>query len=71
MMKGGVLVLKLTDKKSITQELHEKFSASKVVIVTDYKGLDVKSMNALRRKLREASCEYQVTKNTLSVRLTV
>jgi large subunit ribosomal protein L10 len=57
--------LKLEDKKSIVQELHEKFSTSKVVIVTDYKGLDVESMNALRRKLREASCEYQVTKNTL------
>ena len=57
--------MKLENKKSIVEELHEKFSASKVVIVTDYKGLDVQSMNALRRKLREASCEYRVTKNTL------
>ncbi len=57
--------MKLENKKAIVQDLHEKFLKSKVVIATDYKGLDVESMNALRRKLREAECEYQVTKNTL------
>ena len=48
--------------------LKERFSKSKIVIVTDYKGLDVMAINALRRKLREADIDYQVAKNTLLIR---
>lgn len=60
--------MKLTQKQEITEDLRERFQRSKVVIVTDYKGLDVTSLNSLRRQLREAACEYQVVKNTLLVR---
>ena len=56
----------LQTKKQIAELLHDKFSRSKVVIVTDYKGLDVAAMNALRRKLREAEIEFKVVKNTLA-----
>ena len=52
----------------IAEDLKERFSKSKVVIVTDYKGLDVMAINALRRKLREADIDYQVAKNTLLIR---
>lgn len=38
---------------------------SAVVILTDYKGLDVEAMTELRAKLREAQVEYQVIKNTM------
>ena len=57
--------MKLDEKKKITEDLQSRFSKSKVVIVTDYKGLDVASMNDLRRKLREVDVEYMVAKNTL------
>ncbi|MCP4682374.1 MAG: 50S ribosomal protein L10 [Desulfobacterales bacterium] len=57
---------KQIDKKQIVETLHECFSKSKVVILTDYKGLDVTTINALRRKLREADVEYKVVKNTLT-----
>ena len=60
--------MKLTQKQQIVEALKEKFAASKVVIVTDYKGLDVSAMNSLRRKLREAQVEYKVVKNSLLVR---
>jgi len=60
--------MRLDKKKAIVEELHDKFSKSKVVIITDYKGLDVASVNLLRRKLREADVEYKVVKNTLLVR---
>jgi large subunit ribosomal protein L10 len=60
--------LKKDKKKLITANLNQRFSKSKVVIVTDYKGLDVMAINALRRKLREADVEYQVAKNTLLIR---
>jgi large subunit ribosomal protein L10 len=60
--------MKLDEKKKIVEDLRERFSRSQVVIVTDYKGLDVTTINDLRRKLRESDIEYQVVKNTLLVR---
>lgn len=60
--------MKLEKKKEIVKNLHEKFARSKVVIVTDCKGLDVSAMNDLRRKLREFGVEYKVVKNSLLIR---
>lgn len=60
--------MKIDEKKTIVEELHEKFAKSKVVIVTDYKGLNVSEINDLRRKLDEADIEYKVVKNTLLTR---
>jgi large subunit ribosomal protein L10 len=60
--------MKLDQKKQIVKDLNERFSRSKIVILTDYKGLDVTAMNDLRRKLREAEIEYKVVKNTLLIR---
>ncbi len=60
--------MKLEEKQKIVAYLREKFEAAQVVIVTDYKGLDVAQMNDLRRKLREAEVEYQVVKNTMLTR---
>lgn len=57
--------MKLTEKQQIVRELQEKFTKSKVVIVTDYMGLDVTTINELRSKLKAAGIEYQVVKNTL------
>ena len=58
----------INQKKKITADLQGRFEKSTIVILTDYKGLDVAAMNALRRKLREADAEYQVAKNSLLVR---
>ncbi len=60
--------MNLNRKKEITADIHERFSKSKIVIVTDYKGLDVMTMNDLRRKLRDVGVEYKVVKNTLLIR---
>ncbi|MFH0726509.1 MAG: 50S ribosomal protein L10 [Pseudomonadota bacterium] len=60
--------MKIEQKKAIAEELHEKFAKAKVVIVTDYKGMDVAATNQLRRKLREAGIEYRVAKNSLLAR---
>jgi large subunit ribosomal protein L10 len=60
--------LDIKEKKRIAEDLRERFAKSTIVILTDYKGLDVASMNALRRKLRDAESEYQVVKNSLLVR---
>ena len=60
--------MKLEAKQKITEDLHERLAKSVIIVLTDYKGLDVTSINDLRRKLREANIEYQVVKNTLLVR---
>lgn len=57
--------MKIEDKQKVVEELQEKFASTKVVIVTDYKGLNVAQMTELRRKLSEADVEYKVVKNTL------
>jgi large subunit ribosomal protein L10 len=54
-----------TEKEKIVAALHDNFKKSKVVILTDYKGLDVSAISKLRRKLREVDVEYKVVKNTL------
>ena len=60
--------MNLDEKKKIVEDLREKFSKSKVVIVTDYKGLNVETMTELRRKLRESQVDYHVVKNTMLIR---
>lgn len=60
--------MKLEEKKNIVHDLRERFERSKVVIVTDYQGLDVTTITDLRRKLLEAQVEYQVVKNTMLIR---
>ena len=57
--------MKIKEKQELVQSVAEKFSKAKVVIATDYKGLDVDKINQLRRQLRENAVEFQVVKNTL------
>lgn len=45
--------------------LKDRLQSSKLVVLTDYRGLDVAGIDQLRSTLREAGIAYQVTKNTL------
>jgi large subunit ribosomal protein L10 len=60
--------LKRAEKKEVVEDLHERFSKAKALVLTDYRGLDTSAMHALRSQLREASVEYRVVKNTLMLR---
>jgi large subunit ribosomal protein L10 len=60
--------LRIEEKQRIAEDLHDRFSKSAIIVVADYKGLDVSSMNDLRRKLRAEEVEFQVVKNTLLIR---
>jgi large subunit ribosomal protein L10 len=60
--------LKLEDKKQIVEDLTERFAKANLVILTDYKGLNVPTMSDLRRKLKQAGVDYKVVKNTMMVR---
>ncbi|MDI6688162.1 MAG: 50S ribosomal protein L10 [Desulfobacterales bacterium] len=57
--------MKRDEKKKIVEDIRKRFSESKIVILTDYKGLDVENINELRRKLKNSEVEYKVAKNTL------
>ncbi len=60
--------MNLEEKQAAADALRKKFEEAKIVILTDYKGLNVADMTDLRRKLREADVEYSVVKNSLLVR---
>ncbi|MBW2251432.1 MAG: 50S ribosomal protein L10 [Deltaproteobacteria bacterium] len=49
--------MKINEKKRIVEDLHEKFSKSKVVILTDYKGLDVVKNSLLIRASKDTDVE--------------
>lgn len=56
-----------TERKSETvAEIKDRLSSAGAVIMTDYRGLSVKEMQALRVKLREAGSDIKVYKNTLT-----
>lgn len=60
--------MNLNEKQQIAEDLHERFTRAQVVILTDFKGLDVQSVTRLRSELRKENVEYQVVKNSLIVR---
>ena len=59
--------LLITKEKKSQQvaELTERFSRSKAVVFTEYKGLTVAEIAELRKNLKEAGAEYKIAKNTL------
>ena len=60
--------MKLDTKKQVVEELHGKFENAAIVVATEYKGLNVEALSALRKALREQGAEFQVAKNSLLVR---
>ena len=58
-------MLTRNQKEGQVNDLKDKFQRATSVIVADYRGIDVQSVNDLRSKLREGDYEYRVAKNTL------
>ena len=52
---------KIDEVSNLSQRLDER----KNIILTNYSGVKVKSLNELRAKLREKDAEYKVVKNNL------
>ena len=53
------------EKVAVVDEVRERFSTSAAVLLTEYRGINVSDMSALRRALRQAGGDYKVFKNTL------
>jgi large subunit ribosomal protein L10 len=55
-----------TEKASFVSDLRERMRNAPVVYLTDFTGLDVKSITKLRRSLKASGAEYVVVKNRLA-----
>ena len=53
------------EKVAVVEEVRERLSSADATLLTEYRGLKVKELAALRRSLREAGGEYKIYKNTL------
>jgi len=53
------------EKERIVEELHGSLDGIKSAILSNYRGLNVTEMTALRNQLRQASVTYRVVKNAL------
>jgi large subunit ribosomal protein L10 len=54
------------DKAAAVAELTEQFRSSNAAVLTEYRGLTVAQLKALRRSLSGADTTYSVVKNTLT-----
>jgi large subunit ribosomal protein L10 len=54
------------EKVASVEEIRDKMSRAKSVILTDYRGLTFEQISELRTKLRPLNVEYKVFKNTLT-----
>jgi large subunit ribosomal protein L10 len=53
-------------KHEVVAEYGEWASRSQVLILTEYKGVTMKQLDELRRKVREVGGEFHIVKNTLA-----
>lgn len=55
-----------TEKQAFVDDFRSKVQEAGVLYLTDFSGLDVKSITVLRQRLRESGAEYIVVKNRLA-----
>ncbi len=54
------------EKEKMKDEIAEALKQAELVVVTDYRGLNVEAINNLRGRLRNEQCRFRVTKNTMN-----
>lgn len=52
-------------KKQVVDSLKEKIDSANVLLISDYRGVSVKQITELRKKLYSEDSEYKIIKNTL------
>lgn len=55
----------LAQKQERITQLKDQLERSQLAVISDYRGLTVKEMTSLRRKVQDAGGDYTVAKNTL------
>lgn len=54
------------EKEQMLEMLKEKMGNSQLVVMADYRGINVSDMTKLRRKMRESDSELKIAKNTIT-----
>jgi len=57
--------MKRSEKETFVAEFRERLGRAPVLYLTDFTGLDVKSLTKLRQNLKKSGAEYLVAKNRL------
>ena len=58
----------IKQKQEEVNNLAEKMKDASIVLLTDYRGINVSDVTALRKSLREVNAEYSVIKNNITKR---
>ena len=58
----------LKQKQSEVDELATKIKSAKIVLLADYRGINVEDVTSLRKNLRGLNTEYKVIKNNITKR---
>ena len=58
----------INQKKKEVEELAEKFAKAKIILLTDYKGINVADVTELRNQIRNSNADYKVIKNNITKR---
>ena len=58
----------LNQKKKEVSDLAEKMKQAKIILLTDYRGINVLDVTKLRAELRNSNSEYRVIKNNITRR---
>ena len=58
----------LNQKKEEVAQLAAKMKEAKIILLTDYRGINVADVTELRAELRKSKSEYKVIKNNISRR---
>ena len=64
-MRRRAIELNRDQKTAVIDRLRTELADVPAIVVTDFKGLDVASVDELRSQLRKANVSYEVVKNTL------
>ncbi len=54
------------EKEKMKDAIAAALKQAELVVVTDYRGLNVEAINNLRGRLRKEQCQFRVTKNTMN-----
>jgi large subunit ribosomal protein L10 len=65
MSNGEEVNMDRQEKEKFVADLHGRLQKARGTFLVEYKGLDVESMNRLRKDLKKVDAEFQVVKNRL------
>jgi len=60
------IMMNKENKKIYIEEMKKNFSSNSAVMITQYQGLNVNELDALRKELREKGIMFKITKNRIT-----